>query len=403
MTTQLVFRHLLHHRARTAVAVAGVSFAVVLIFMQLGFLGAVSNTATMIYSAMDFDIALRSPAYLHLSESRTFPRIRLDQAASLPEIASAQPLYVRLNQWQAPTTGEWRGILMIGTNPHHPAFRLPEVQRQMHLLVEPQFLLIDRMSRSDYGPADGRRFGKADIGVTTNLGQYPVTIVGHFELGTGLAANGAVILSEEGFARVAAGQTVDDVNLGLVCVAPGVAVDHAIQALSQLFDSPAQEGSRGSRATPNDSRPHDVEVLSRDQLLQLEHKRWVRDTSLGTIFTLGVVVSLFVGTAIVYQVLSTDIANMMSEYATLKAMGYTDAYLARLIVLQAVVLAFIGFLPGLLVAYALYGLTGTIASIPMAMTDRRIAGVLGLSVVMCSLSGLAALRKMRQADPADLF
>ena len=387
----------MHHRARTAVAVAGVAFAVVLIFMQLGFLGAVSKTATMIYDAMEFDIALRSPAYLHLSEARTFPRIRLDQAASLPEVAVAQPFYVRLNQWQAPTDGEWRGILMLGINPHDPVFRLPEIRDQANRLVEPQFLLIDRMSRRDFGPANGQRFGDEDIGADTNLGRKRVQIVGHFELGTGLAANGAVVLSEEGFARVAPGQTIEEGNLGLIRVARGVTIDDAMKALTKYFD-PHVDGP-----SYNDGKPHDVEVLTRDELLALEHKRWIEDTSLGTIFRLGVLVSLFVGTAIVYQVLSTDIANMMGEYATLKAMGYTDGYLARVVVQQAMILAVVGFVPGLIVAYGLYAASGTIAAIPMIMTPDRIVGVLGLSVLMCTFSGLAALRKMRQADPADLF
>jgi putative ABC transport system permease protein len=363
-----------------------VAFAVVLIFMQLGFLGAVSKTATMIFDAMDFDIALRSPAYLHLSEPRWFPRVRVEQAASLPMVASAKPLYVAIAEWQAPPTGEWRGILAFGTNPHDPGFTLPEIREQAGRLVQPQFVLIDRKTQPDYGPANGHQFGDDDVGVETDMTRRRVRIVGHFELGTGLAANGAVMLSEEGFDRVTEGQTIDDVSLGLIRLVDGADKESAKDALKQHF-----------AAHP------DVEILTREEVLDLERKRWVSDTSLGTIFQIGVVVSLFVGTAIVYQVLSTDIANMMSEYATLKAMGYSAGYLARVVIQQAVILAVIGFLPALVVSIGLYAVTGAFAHLPMVMTVPRAFGVLGLSILMCTVSGLAAIRKMRTADPADLF
>ncbi|MGB6045532.1 MAG: DevC protein, partial [Pirellulales bacterium] len=79
MKTQLALQNLAQNKARTCVATAGVTFAVVLIFMQLGFLGATRRTATLIYDGLDFDIVLRSPSYVHLTDARTLPRERLLQ------------------------------------------------------------------------------------------------------------------------------------------------------------------------------------------------------------------------------------------------------------------------------------------------------------------------------------
>src|SRR4029078_11475092 len=119
MKTPLAWQNLVYNKVRTAVALAGVGFAVILIFMQLGFLGAVRKTATQIYDPLDFDLMLRSPAYLHLTEPRSFPRDRLLQAASLPEVAKARTFYLGLSEWQAPQPddvapdqwhGDWRGI-----------------------------------------------------------------------------------------------------------------------------------------------------------------------------------------------------------------------------------------------------------------------------------------------------
>src|SRR5207237_1336513 len=130
---------------------------------------------------------------------------------------------------------------------------------------------------------------------------------------------------------------------------------------------------------------------------------WERNTSVGTIFGLGVGVALVVGTVFVYQVISSDITNHFAEYATLKAMGYADGYLSSLVLQQAVILALAGYLPGLLVSLALYEFASAMAYIPIDMTARRAVLVFVLAVLMCALAGFLSLRKVRRADPADLF
>ena len=122
MKTPLAWKNLVYNKVRTAVALAGVGFAVILIFMQMGFLGAVRKTATQIYDALDFDLMLRSPTYLHLTEPRSFPRERVLTAASLPDVALARLFYLGLCEWQAPQpsdvhpddyNGQWRGIIAM--------------------------------------------------------------------------------------------------------------------------------------------------------------------------------------------------------------------------------------------------------------------------------------------------
>jgi putative ABC transport system permease protein len=121
------------------------------------------------------------------------------------------------------------------------------------------------------------------------------------------------------------------------------------------------------------------------------------------IFAMGLVLALVVGTAIVYLILSNDVANHLAEYATLKAMGYSGGYLVGVVLRQAVTLAFAGFLPGVGISVALYWVTSTVARLPIKMEWLCILFVLGLTVVMCVASGVGALRKLRAAEPADLF
>jgi putative ABC transport system permease protein len=405
MRTPLAWKNLVHNKVRTSVALAGVGFAVILIFMQLGFLGAVRKTATQIYDALDFDLMLRSPAYLHLTEPRTFPRERVFQAASLPKIAQAQPFYLGLSEWQSPQPedvppdqwqGDWRGIIAIGIDPNDPPFIPEELREKSRLLTDPRFVLIDRKSKPEFGPKNGVRFGEQDIGVETALGAGRVRIVGTVELGTGLAANGACIANYEGFARACPWQPIDETNLGLITLAAGADPEKVKTRLQELL------GPITTDAAPS-SRPADVEVLTRAEVTEREEYRWVVQTPLGRIFTFGVWVAMFVGVAIVYQVLSTDIANMMGEYATLKAMGYPNRYLAAVVLQQSVLLALVGFVPSLVISWGLYAFVGARSGLPMIMTWQIMVTVLVLAVVMCVLSGMAALRKLFQADPADLF
>jgi len=404
MKTPLAWKNLAHNKVRTMVALAGVAFAVILIFMQPGFKGAVKKTATQIYDALEFDLMLRSPAYLHLTEPRTFPREQLYRAASLPAVASTEPFYLGLTEWQAPQpedvdpkkwSGEWRGIIAMGVDPRDPPFRIKDIRKATQALSADSFVLVDVKSKPEFGPRNGTEFSQQDIGVETVLGRDRIRIVGLFKLGTGLAANGACMTSIEGFARACYWQSLEDVNFGLVKLEEGADLVQTKEAVQQLLGQPSTGDVSIGAA--------DVEVLTRSEVNEREEYRWVVQTPLGRIFNLGVWVALFVGVAIVYQVLSTDIANMMGEYATLKAMGYGNKYLASVVLQQSVLLALIGFAPSLLVAWALYVYIEQAAGLPMEMSLPMAMFVLALSVVMCVLSGLAALRKLFQADPADLF
>ena len=387
----LAWRNLLHNRMRTLVAVAGVTFAVVLIFMQLGFFGAVETTATVVYSALDFDLCIRSKDYLHFADSRSFPIARLKQVEGVVGVKSVSPYYVGIRLWRnpQPKKGEEYGVMVMGCRPDDPVFLREDIQAsaRQHLVRE-NVVLIDSLTRPEFGPRNGRRFGDEDIGVETEVMQRKVRIAGHFQLGTGFASNGAVLTTDRGYARVSPGKTVQDVSLGLIKLEEGA--------------NASDVANRLQAALPGGRTP-DVEVLTREEVLNLERNRWVGRTSFGLIFQLGVCVALFVGTAIVYQVLSADVSSLMPEYATLKAMGYANSYLMKVILQQAVVLSLLGFLPGWGIALLLYYVTSEGAGIPIRMTQQNLLLVLVLSMTMCALSGLGAARKTLAADPAELF
>jgi putative ABC transport system permease protein len=409
MTLPLAWANLLHQKTRTAVAIAGVAFALILIFMQLGFLGAVKDTATLIYRHLDFDLLLVSSQYGDIYRPGTFARDRLELARSLPEVERATPVYVGFQLWRNPEPprpndpADWghrrRIIMMLAFDPAEPVFARPIPAGDPHAelpgeepsgahaeLCRPDTVLIDSLSRKEFGPPPAVQDGVLHP-TEVELGRRRVEVVGRFKLGTSFGADGLVVTSPTTYARIV-GRPLDQVCLGLIKLRPGEDRKAAQAKVAGLL----REKNAG-----------DVRVLTRDQIEEREQQHWVQGTSVGIIFNLGVFVALVVGIVFVYQVISGDIANHASEYATLKAMGYSGTYLSGVVLQQAVLLALLAYLPSLVASWGLYDMTWWATAIPMNMTAQRAAGVLALALFMCSVSGLFALRKVRAADPADLF
>jgi putative ABC transport system permease protein len=376
MKTPLALLNLLHQKVRTCVAVLGVAFAIVLVFMQLGFLGTVEATATLLYERLDFDLLLVSADFREVNRPGAFPKARLQQAEAYSPVERAMPLYLGFHIWRNPDSRHRRLIMVLGFRPSDHAFLLPEVEATLPQLQMLDNVLMDRRSRPE--------FGRSDPGVTTEIGAHKVTVVGQFTLGGGFAADGMIIAADQTFARIFDGLPLDQASLGLIKLRPGVPPEEAAASLNRVL-------------------PVDVRVWTRRGIVDRERRHWLRNTSLGIIFGLGVFVALIVGMVFLYQVISSDIASHLAEYATLKAIGYGSGYLSRVVLVQALIVSLVSYVPGLIVALALYAITRRYASIPIAMTLPRAVLVLVLATVMCALSAFFALNKVKAADPADLF
>ncbi|MEO0853222.1 MAG: ABC transporter permease DevC, partial [Cyanobacteria bacterium J06648_11] len=367
-----------HEVTRLLVAIAGVAFAVLLIFMNLGFLGSLTITASLIYDNLNADIFLASPLTLEMSSAKSFPRERLYQIAGVQGVEQVMPLYAGYQQWRNPETRINRSIFVYGINPNDAAFTLPELSSPAarRLLERPNVAFFDRLSRPEFGPQE--------TGTKTEVNRRQIEIVGQFSMGGGFAADGVIIVSDRQFRRLFERQPLDFINLGLIRIAPGVDPERMVAELEALL-------------------PEDVKAFTKDQIVDRDRAYWIGATSTGFIFGLGVIVAFTVGTVIVYQILYSDISDHLSEYATLKAMGYHNRYLFTVVLQEAVILAIMGYIPGFVLSLGLYELTLRATNLPIGMNSGRAIFVLALSVGMCSLSGLISVRKAMTADPAEVF
>lgn len=385
MRTPLAWHNLWHQPVRSGVAVIGVTFAAVLMFMQLGFLEAVKASATVIYDVLDFDICLRSRDYDRFSDPRSFDRGRLTEAHAIKGVTASVPFWVAVLSWRNPQTGEPRAILTLGVENGQRTFHDPALQKLVdQTLEQPQSMLVDTLTRREFGPANGFRFSSDDLGRRVEINDKQLEMAGLYRCGSGINAGGGVIVNHRDFLRCQPLLLPNHVSLGLVQCAAEANVDAVARQL------------RGTL-------PEDIEVLTRAELLDSEIHHWVWQTNYGLIFQSGVLVAVIVGTAIVYQVLASEVTSRMPEYATLKAMGYGNGYLVRVMVEQSLLLAIIAFLAGWAVAAVLYQITAVGAQIPIRMTAFNSVLVLVLTATLCVVSGVAAIRKAYLADPAELF
>jgi len=383
MTAALAWRQLFHQRLRLLAAIAGIAFAVILILVQLGFQDALYQSATLHYDHMTADIVILSPQYEAIMYNNSgFPSRRLQQAYAVDGVASTLAMYGSFVAWKNPWTQHERTMYMFGFDPQPGYFDLGDIKDPGPLLRKGDNVFFDEHSRKEYGDvATAFRAGKR---VVTEMVGKRVEVAGLFDAGTSFGIDGAVVLSDTNFFRLLPGRSPDIVNFGLVKVKPG-------------YD-PDRVRARLVKALPND-----VMVLTHAQLANLERQFWSDNTPIGFIFALGVSIGLMVGVIIVYQILYTDVTDHLEEYATLKAMGFKDSFLFAIIIQESIILSVFGFIPGLFLAMFIYRIARNATYLPLQMTLERGVAVYLLTIGMCVLSGALALRRLRRADPAEIF
>jgi putative ABC transport system permease protein len=382
--TPLGWLQLNHHKSRLLVALSGIAFADVLIFMQLGFQNALYDSNTTLNRAVLADIVLISPQSRNMQNMSTFSRRRLFQAADVPGVKSAEPMYIGLVTWKNPQTRRKTSVQAIGFNPEQAVLDIPEINSQLDKLKLADNFLFDRGARGEYQKV----FNQIDAGqsVNTEIEKRTINISGLFKLGASFGADGTLISSDENFLRIFPKRQVGSIDLGLIYIQPG-------------YDSQQVAAALKSHLQNNE----DVKVLTHAEYVKFEEDYWKKESPIGFIFTIGVSMGFIVGVIIVYQVLSTDVNAHLKEYATFKAMGYSNIYLLGVIFEEAIILAALGFIPGFIIPLGLYQLTRNATNLPIYMTLTRALIVFLMTIIMCTISGTIATGKLQSADPADMF
>lgn len=376
-----------HQKVRLLVALSGVIFSVVIIFMQLGIRDALFDSAVRFHQSLQGDIFLISPRSTALIAMKSFPERRLLQSLAFDEVDYVSPIYLDFAQWKNPNTRNyWRNIFVLGINLRYPVLNLSGITENIEKLKMPNTVLFDQGSRSEFGTIaqDFRRDGSVSTELGNPNGNRKVNVVGLFQFGTSFGSDGNLVTSHINFLRIFDNRKKGFIDVGLIKLKPDQDIQKTLEKLRKYF-------------------PKDVRVLSKSEFVNFEKKYWQTSTAIGFIFNLGVALGIIVGVVVVYQILYTNVSEHLSEYATLKAMGYRHRYLLSMVLQQAFLIAVLGYIPGFLIANIQYEFTKNATLLPVNMSLDRAVFVFILTLVMAFVSGATAVKKLQDADPADIF
>lgn len=370
---------------RYLVAVTGIGFAALLMYMQIGFQSGLLSSATTFYEALDADLILISPATLNSGNFQQFPQSLLFNALGVEGVKQAIPLYVANVNVQKLDGVKPTSLRLIGYDPDSRVLNLPEVIAQRELLKTPNYVLFDTLGNRNSGPiaAAVKANGYQDL----ILADFSKTFraMGLFRLGSTFAADSNLISSDATTIQLAYRQINEgEISLGLIRLGPGSNPLRVQRFLRQQYGQ-------------------ELQVLTKTELIAQETNYWNTASSFGVIFGFGTIMGLLVGGVVVYQVLYTDVSDHLKEYATLKAMGFTDGFILTIVIQEALLLGVSSFIPATVVSTGMYAFLTATSGIRIQMTSDKTLLVGSLTLGVCAASAAIAIRKLRDADPASVF
>ncbi len=367
---------------RLFVALAGICFAGILMFMQLGFRDGLFDASVTVHRKLDADLVLISPRSMSSISMTGFPRRRLIQAMAHEDVVGISPVNWNFLIWRNPETLSTRAILTLGFEPNDLLLKDPDFTSKSKTLTNFGRVLFDELSRNEFGPI--KEWFKEGKVVETELSGKRVRVSGLISLGPNFGADGNLLTSRETYLDLIPNTSPGSIELGLIRLRPD-----------------SNKGMVAKSLTA--SLPLDVKVLTKEGFIEFEKNYWRSSTSIGFIFTLGAALGFVVGSVIVYQILYSDVSDHLPEYATLMAMGYRLETLLGVVCREGFLLAIMGYLPAYISGQLLYLLVRNSTKLPIYMDTQKSLLIFFLILFMCMASALFAMRRLIDADPAEIF
>ncbi len=376
------WRQLSHGRSRMIVALAGVSVAVLLILTVLSLKESIFRSSLLIPGSLRGDLIVLSPRTQSVMRPARMPSRLLERLRGIDGVVSVSAVSVDTGKWVNPWTHQEHPIRVWGMDLQADILGLPGIDPADPVLRRTDSVLFDELARPKFGPVGAEL--RAGRQVRTEVNGHRLSVIGLTRAGISVGVDGNLFATPANFQRLFPGQSTAACHLGTVSLAPGADPERVLAAAHQLLGGEAR-------------------VLRRTAVIDAEIAYLRANEPVDFVMTLIATVGFFVGMIIVYQILYSDVINHLPQFATLKAMGFSNGYLLRIVVSEGLILSLIGFWPGMLGAIALTAAAQRAIILPVRVTVDQAAVVLALTIVMCCVAAFAAVRKLAQADPANAF
>ena len=370
----LAFRNLIHDRLRLIATVVGIVFSIVLVTVQLGVFLSFERMVTTMIDHADADFWIVPSETRSFEESSLLSGRQRLQALSVDGVTSVTPLVVGYASWRKPNGGASTPVLVVGA-PTNAAGLQPwnVVEGSVDDLSTPDGVAIDRSYFEQLGIAQIRQRAeinnqKARVAAVTN-GIRSFTTTPH------------VFASLER-ARTYLGVPPNRANYYVVRISPNA---NAAVVRSLLAGTLS-----------------DAEVLTPDEFRHRTRLFWLFDTGAGAALLGSAILGIIVGTIIVAQTLYSSTKDHLKEFATLRAIGSARRYILKVILAQALISAVVGFSIAVSIDLSLVKMTRD-AALPIVMSPELSASLFALTIVMCAIAAVAAIRVVTRIDPVLVF
>jgi putative ABC transport system permease protein len=367
---------LTHQKRRLALALSAMTFTVLIMFMELGFFNGINDSQSRLPPLFNADLVMMDKKSIHLNKFEKMDRARLQQALMFEEVRDVIPVFKGNVGLKNKKTKLTKIIFVLAFPPDSDPLRIPGYQAVKEELKKQGTVLFDRLSRKIFG-----EITKEEI---VEINEVPFRVGGFVEMGPNFSIDGTILMSDSTWLRGRWTNGMDSIAYGLIRAKEGTDAQDLKRKILQTL-------------------PKDILVLTPEEMRKREVFYTIKAAPLGAIFGVGMVIGFIIGVIICYQILYNQITDHMPQYATLRAMGFTDRFLRNVVVQQAIWLSVLGFVPGMVAAYFLYLGLQDYTGILMFFTAGRILLVFSLTVFMCVVAGLIAVRKVIHADPAELY
>lgn len=375
----LGLRLLWHDKLRLLSMSASVAVGVVIIFVELGFLWGILDAQALVATVARGQFLVMNKTRADLHHWDKIPAAELTLFNGVPGVAKVMPVYEDHYGLTDPDGGRTvdshriRRVILYAFSPIDLPLAIGDPATISAALKLADSFVFDSRSRPIYG--------HIAPGMDVELDKVPLQVSGLATMGPDIVNDGNVFMSDaEWLKRRPDSQPI----MGVVRLVPGADVDDVRKRLLA-------------------SAPSDVAVMTPQEARARENNSTLKAAPIGLLFALGMVAGLVIGTINCYQVLYTEVSDHLGQYATVKAMGFSDSFLNGVILTQALVLSGTGFATGLLLSIVADAFVAWLTRLPIQVHLESGLLVFLAVIASCVLAGWMAVRRVEAADPAALY
>jgi putative ABC transport system permease protein len=405
-------KNLIEDIPRFLVAQAGIMFAVTLVTIQTGILQGFSRSTVQLIEASKADLWVTSEKMVNFELTEPLSYSQVNQIKSMPGVAMAEPLIMGAARWR-PTQGDTSPTLVIGFDLGGQLFQPGQIVQGGRERLKQPFTVM----------ADVTRLPSLEIknlNDTAQLGSLPTRLVAVTSGTQSIVSSSFLFASLENAntyinspfsseiqCKLEKGDQVDCTTI-YQKLAPSAKVEQTINPPSATTPinyilvkaKPGQNLLALEKAI--ETKLPKTRVYTQEAMAAKTRNYWQQRTGIGLALGLGAVVGVVVGMVVVTQILYASVSDHIKEFGTLKAMGASNRVIYSIVIEQSLWMAVLGYVPGMTLCWTVSAWAAS-KGIIILITPGTVVGVLGIVVVMCLTSGILAIQKVINVDPAIVF